>query len=114
MSYANNNNNNLYHHSISAKMCSNLPKENFNGNIRGGSAKNVNETPKTFNLLGNKEGYMSNKYNSFQPQNLNYNSSYQPNYFGEITFWYGVLAVFIVNDFSYWYVIFGAILINLL
>ena len=84
MSYANNNNNNQYHHSISAKMCSNLPKENFNGNIRGGSAKNVNETPKSFNLLGNKEGYMSNKYNSFQPQNLNYNRSYQQNYVGEI------------------------------
>jgi len=84
MPYTNNNNNNQYHHSISAEICSNLPKENFNGNIRGGSAKKVNETPKTFNLLGNKEGYISNKYNSFQPQNLNYNSSYQPNYSGEI------------------------------
>ena len=59
--------------------------------------------------------YKKNRKNRSEIINVGFwKYSRHPNYFGEITFWYGVLAVFIVNDFNYWYVIFGAILINLL
>ena len=40
--------------------------------------------------------------------------SRHPNYFGEILFWYGVLFVFLIGNMDYWYVMFGALSINLL
>ena len=40
--------------------------------------------------------------------------SRHPNYFGEILFWYGVLLVFLIGNMDYWYVMFGALSINLL
>lgn len=40
--------------------------------------------------------------------------SRHPNYFGEILFWYGVLFVYLFNNIKEWYVVFGAICINML
>lgn len=40
--------------------------------------------------------------------------SRHPNYLGEILFWYGISMVYLLTNLNEWYLIFGAILINLL